>query len=570
MAVDVHKLQVRYNQLKSERSGWEAAYQQLAELFLPTRYRADSDTSAHRTPKINSRLVNSTGVLAMRTLAAGMQGGMTSPVRPWFRIVMRGYQDQAPAGLNEWLDEVTEAMRMVLGQSNFYNSVHSLYADLGTFGTGLLLELGDEDGVHFELIRAGEYVLDTNGRNEVDTFYRRIHMTAKQIVDRWPAKAPETIKNLAKLGQDGTKRFDVIHAVFPNKDLDPTARLGKNSKPFASVYFLLDGSENGQGHPTVLDEGGYDMFPAFAPRWDINGTDVYGRSPAMDVTPDTKMLQAMTSTLRRMQHKIADPPMLIDSSMQRYGVSFDPASQNFCDMATAAGSGGVVPIDQPAPAALQYTMQSVAEVEKIIYDGLYTDLFRMLIDDDRRNITATEIQAKQQEKMILIGPVVERLHKELLEPLIMRTFQLMQEWGAMPPPPEGFEGADLDVTFESVLAQAQKVTATSAIDQAVAFFGGAGQLFPEMLDVIDHDKLGRAYLDRIGVPADCIRDEDSVASLRQQRAEQQAQAQEAAAASQGAVDASNLANAAKAAGATPVGADGSTLMDTLLGGLGAV
>ena len=194
----------------------------------------------------------------------------------------------------------------------------------------------------------------------------------------------------------------------------------------------------------------------------------------------------------------------------------------------------------------------------------------MLIDDDRRNITATEIQAKQQEKMILIGPVVERLHKELLEPLIMRTFALMQEWGALPEPPEGLEGFDLDVTFESVLAQAQKVTATSSMDQAVAFFGGVGQMYPEVLDVLDHDKLGRNYLDRIGVPADCIRDEDGVEAIRQQRAEQQAQMQQQAAMSQGAVDASNMANAAKAAGATPVGADGSTLMDTLLGGLGAV
>lgn len=568
MAVDVNKLAVRYQQLKSERSGWDAAYHQLAELFLPTRWRSDSDTSAHRDPKINSRLVNSTGVLAMRTLAAGMQGGMTSPVRPWFRIVMRGNPDRQP-GLNEWLDDVTESMRMVLGQSNFYNSIHSLYADLGTFGTALLIETADEEGVHFHLVRAGEYVIDTNGKNEVDTFYRRLHMTARQIVDRWGDKAPANIRNVADMSQDSSVRFDVIHAVFPNKDLKPGSRMSAD-KPYKSVYYCLDGSTNGQGKPTILDEGGYDMFPAFAPRWDVNGSDVYGRAPSMDIAPDTKMLQAMTATLRRMQHKIADPPMLIDSSMKRFGVAFDPGAQNFVDLQTAAAGGAVAPIDQPAPAALQYTMQGIQDVEKIIYDGLYTDLFRMLIDDDRRNITATEIQAKQQEKMILIGPVVERLHKELLEPLIMRTFALMQEWGALPEPPEGLEGVDLDVTFESVLAQAQKVTATSSMDQAVAFFGGVGQMYPEVLDVLDHDALGRNYLERIGVPADCIRDEDGVEAIRQQRAEQQAQMQQQAAMSQGAVDASNMANAAKAAGATPVGADGSTLMDTLLGGLGAV
>ncbi|MBQ8172534.1 MAG: phage tail protein, partial [Mailhella sp.] len=46
------------------------------------------------------------------------------------------------------------------------------------------------------------------------------------------------------------------------------------------------------GGPAILSEGGYDMFPAFAPRWDVATGEVYGRSPAMDVAADCKMLQA--------------------------------------------------------------------------------------------------------------------------------------------------------------------------------------------------------------------------------------------------------------------------------------
>ena len=212
MAVNVNELQVRYEQLKKERAGWDTAWQGLAELFLPTRWRSDADSSAHQSPKINGRLVNSTGVLAMRTLAAGMQGGMTSPVRPWFRIILADRSQQAD-GLNAWLDEVTEAMQGVLHRSNFYNAIHGLYGDLGTFGTALLVETADEDGLHFHLVRAGEYVLDVDGRNEVDTFYRRINMTARQIVDRWGdgEKVPNAIRAAAKPGQGqaGTARFDI-------------------------------------------------------------------------------------------------------------------------------------------------------------------------------------------------------------------------------------------------------------------------------------------------------------------------------------------------------------------------
>lgn len=569
MAVDVNWLQRRYEALKNERSGWESAWQQLAELFAPGRWRSDADVTSHQRPDINGRLVNSAGVLAMRTLAAGMQGGMTSPVRPWFKLTLRGGGGEG--GANAWLDQVTQAMQMYLHQSNCYNSLHGLYADLATFGSGLLIEDADADGLHFHLVRAGEYVLDVDGQNAVDTFYRRISMTAKQMLDVFGEKVPESIRSRAESSFTGgsMERYDVIHAVFPRKDMKPGSPF-RDGKPYASVYWCQETARGGKC--CILSEGGYAQFPAFAPRWDMTGTDVYGRSPAMDVIPDCRMLQSMTATLRRMQHKMADPPMLADSTMKAYGVDLDAGALNFVSMATVGQNTKqpVLPIQQPEPTALQHTMQGIKEVEKIIYDGLYTDLFRMLIDDDRRQVTATEIQAKQQEKMILIGPVVERLQKELLEPLIMRTFQLMRDWNAMPEPPEGLDGAELDVQFESVLAQAQKLTATSSIDQGMTFIVNAAQANPDVLDVLDWDALSRSYLDRVGMPASCLRAEDEVAALRQQRAQAQQQAAEAQQAAEQAKVMQDMTGAAKNLGQTPTGADGQTLMGTLLGGLGAV
>lgn len=574
--MDIIQIQRRWQALKSERSGWDRSWASLAELFLPERWHADSDESSHPSPKLNSRLVNSAGVLAMRTLAAGMQGGMTSPVRPWFRLALKNRDAagqsrvQAGRGAGKWLDEVTEAMRAALHQSNFYNAVHGLYADLGTFGTGLLVETADADGLHFHLVRAGDYVLDVNGRGEVDTFFRRIGMTARQIVDLWGEgeNVPSAIREAAKAGgaQSGVTRFTVIHGVFPRSDLKPDVALGPQSKPFASVYFCEAG-----GRPSVLSEGGFDMFPAFAPRWDLSAGAVYGRSPAMDVTPDCKMLQAMTATLRRMQHKIADPPAVADASLRQYGVDLDPGSLTFVDMATLAQAGTpVTPIQQPEPAALSYTMQGIRDVEKLVAEGLYSDLFRMLLDDGRRQITATEIQARQQEKMILIGPVVERLHKELLEPLIIRTFGLMREWGALPEPPEELGAAELDVGFESVLAQAQKLSATSALEQGLAFMAQSAQVNPEVLDLMDFDAMGRAYMDRIGLPEACVRDERDIAAMRTQRAEERAAAQKQAEAQAASRQMADLSAAAKNLGQTPAGADGQTLMGTILGGLGAL
>lgn len=567
MPADIKRLAKRYRELRDERTGWDTAWKQLAELFLPCRWRDDADTLAHTSPKIDGRLVNSAGVLAMRTLAAGMQGGMTSPVRPWFRITLKDSQAGGP-GVNVWLDAVTQTMQTLFHQSNFYNAVHGLYADLGTFGTALLIETADTEGLCFHLVRAGEYVLDVNGKGEVDTFYRRISMTARQIADRWGdgENVPQSVKSAAK--GNSSARFNVIHAVYPREDRKVGEELGREAKPFASVYFC-EGLTGGEGRNAALSEGGFDMFPAFAPRWDVNGTDIYGRSPAMDVAPDCRMLQAMTATLREMQHKIADPPLVADASLKAFGVRLMPGGLTYID-STRVGVAPVSPIHQPEAQALNFIMQGIQNVEQVINNGLYADLFRMLIDDTRRQITATEIQAKQQEKMILVGPVVERLQKELLEPLIQRTFALARDWGALPEPPEGLEDAELDVSFESVLAQAQKMTATSALEQGLAFVANAAGVSPDILDTLNMDALGKSYLDRIGMPEACVRDDADIETIRRQRAQAQAKAQQQQEAMAQMQQITDATAAAKNLGQTPVGADGQTLMGTILGGMGAV
>ena len=560
--IDVAKLDARYEQLRTERSGWEPAWRDLAELFAPQRYRADSDTDAHKKPEINGALIDTVGVLGLRTLAAGLHGGMTSPVRPWFKLRL-AHPDEGgtSAGVNAWLDEVTERMRLMLHASNFYNAVHGLFMDLGAFGTALMIETADEEGLHFERVPCGTYVLDVNGKGSVDSFFRRVYLTGRQIADLWPDTAPE---NISRPGSEGT-RYEVIHGVYPRKDVAWGKKVGAKSKPFSSVYWIRG---QGSGKAAVLSEGGYDMFPAFAPRWDVTVTDVYGRSPAMDVLPDCRMAQAMKETLRRTQHKAADPPMFGDLTVKRFGIDLSPGGRTFGDMTATGGRPLLVPIQQPDSGAMQHGQMALQETEKTVEAGLYVDLFRMLLDDTRKQITATEIQARQAEKLLLIGPVVERLHTELLSPIIARTYNLMAEWNALPEPPRGMGSTALDVEFESVLAQAQKIAGTSSIEQALSFIANLSAVQPEAIDTLDVTATAHAYLDRIGVPQACIADEDAVKAKRQQRAEamqRQAAAEQMAQAGQAAQD---FTGAARNLGQTPAGAGGETLMQTLLGGMG--
>jgi len=573
MAANAQKLYQRYEELRLERSGFIDVWKEISRLFCPGRYRDDTSTDYHLTPySLDSRLVNSTGVLALRSLAAGMHGGMTSPVRPWFRLIAQN-TNELPEGVNRWLDMATQTLQSVLHQSNFYNAVHGLYADVGAFGTALMVETADASGIQFYLANPGEFVLDINSSGEVDTFYRRLYMTARQIVDKFPAaNIPDAVKNCAKDMRNAAARFDVIHAVYPRSDFKSTNRASATKateKPYASVYFLPGSSTSSYGglsglggNLSILEESGYNDFPGFAPRWEISGSDRYGLSPAMQVLPDVKMLQSITQTVRKSQHVLVDPPLVIDQSLRATGVRLVPGGLSYFD-STRTGTTPVAPIYQPNPQMVEAGLAIMREVEETVNSGMYVDLFRVFLDDQRLNLTATEVNARNSEKLVMLGPVVERLHKELLSPLVRRTLALCVEWGAIPP----LEGIDiaLDIKFESVLAQAQAYALTASIEQSVAFAANAVQLDPGAFDNIDLDAAIQNYASRAGAPTSILREPQAITQIREQRAQQQAQQEEIAMGQQALQEAALAGQAAESL--SKARTDNPSVLQNLLGGI---
>ena len=50
------------------------------------------------------------------------------------------------------------------------------------------------------------------------------------------------------------------------------------------------------------------------------------------------------------------------------------------------------------------------------------------------HMTATEVAERHEEKLLMLRPVLERLHGEILSPLIEITFARMVEAGIVPIP----------------------------------------------------------------------------------------------------------------------------------------
>ena len=137
----------------------------------------------------------------------------------------------------------------------------------------------------------------------------------------------------------------------------------------------------------------------------------------------------------------------------------------------------------------------------------------------------------------MLGPVLERLNNELLDPVIDRTFAIAQRAGIIPEPPPELQDVDLKVEYVSVLAQAQKAVSTASMESTAAFAINLAAANPDVVDKIDMDQMVDEYAKAKGTPPKTIRSDDDAADIREQRAQQMAQQmamEQAAAAAQSA------------------------------------
>jgi len=228
---------------------------------------------------------------------------------------------------------------------------------------------------------------------------------------------------------------------------------------------------------------------------------------------------------------MVNPPMTAPTSLRGKPSSVLPGQTTYVD--PLQGGQGFAPAYTVQP-RLNEMQMDIAEVQERIQRGFYADLFAMMINSDRRNITAHEIVVKQEEKLVLLGPVLQRLNTELLDPLLDDVFGFALEAGLLPEPPEAMEGTELKVEYISLLAQAQQAVAASALERTLGFAGNLVAVFPEVIDNLDADVAIRQYSEILGNTPDLVKDTNVVAQLRQQRVQQQQQQEAMAMASQGA------------------------------------
>jgi hypothetical protein len=531
----------RLADLKQERTSWVPHWREISTYLLPRNGRYILQ-DRNRGERKHNAIFDSTGGGALDTLAAGLMAGMTSPARPWLRFVTRDRALMKSQPVKIWLKECAEIVLLIFAKGNTYRALHQIYEEEAAFGTGATLVLDDFQNVmwHYPLT-VGEYCIAQNWRGEVDTLYRELEKPVGSIVREFGLEnCSSTVKGFYNDGNLDTW-IPLVHIIEPRADRDPSKRDAKNMA-WASCYYEAGTNRDDK----FLRESGYKEFPAFTPRWKVAGGDIYGNSPGMRALGDIKGLQQ--KQLRKAQgiDQLTRPATVLPGAMKNREIDGLPGGVSFMDGAMQAHNLYDVRID------LSHLTLDIQDVRQLIREAFFADLFLMISSADPR-MTATEVAARQEEKMLMLGPVIERNADELLNPLVRTTFHRAMEAGLLPPPPPEMHGQAFDVEYISVLAQAQRAISTNSIDRFVANMGQIAQLGkPGVLDRFDEDGWAEIYSDALGIDPELIVPGQTAALVRKQRAQAQAAAQQAQVNNMRADTAQKLANAPTAGGGSTV------------------
>jgi len=516
------RLDRRISQLKTERDrGWLPLWRDISDYIAPDMGRWNL-SDANEGKRRDQKIINSTSRAALKILASGMFSGMTSPSRPWFKLATPDAALMEFGPVKSWLHQAERVMQDVFARSNLYNVLPTLYGELGGFGIGAIACMPDDDEfVRFYNFTAGSYMAATSSRQQVDTLYREFRMTARQMEQQFGRDAmSQAAQSLLSSNPDAW--VDVCHAVEPNDKRD-SGRPDNRNMPFRSVYW-----EKGGDSDALLRQSGFQTSPIMVPRWDVNGENVYGHGPGSVALGDTKALQLMEKRKAQMLEKLVNPPMGAPASLRGQRASILPGDITYLDMTNVGQQ--FAPLHEINPSAYTALRGEIEAHEERINSAFFVDLFLMIssMDDVR---TATEIAARKEEKMLMLGPVLERMNDELLDPLIDRVFNLMIEqssprWSGLlpgkpllPPPPQELAGMDLNVEYVSILAQAQKALGVTGIERVVSFAGNLAGIYPDIVDKLNLDQAVDEYAGMSGVPPTIIRSDDEVGQIRKARAD---------------------------------------------------
>lgn len=517
------QLYQRLGELRTERSSWDPHWRELDEFIQPRSSRFLA-SDRNKGSKANQKILNNQATRSHTRLSSGLKSGLTSPAMPWLKLSTENPLLAQVYDVQVWLDDSTRRVLSAFARSNFYTQIDLVYESLGLYGYGAIgIYEDDADDIRCEFYPAGSFYLACSRGTRVDTFFRESQKKVVELVTEYGFDQCSAAVQSAYRSNNLDQLFDVVHVIEPNIGRIADSDLSKD-KAWRSYHF----EPSQVSADKFLRKSGFDEFPIMSPRWRQLGNEAYGRSPAMDALGDIKELQYQERKKKQAIAKQVEPPLQGPTALQNKRVSTVPGDITYLDR---NGGEGLRPVYE-VQFDLSGVRAEIAAIEGRIQETFYEDVFRAITNIQRGNMREIEVQERVQERMLQMGPILNRLNDELLDPAVDRVFNILARRGKLLPAPEELEGMELEVEYTSIMQQAQRQAGLSDLQTWLSFLGNVAGIYgPDALDVTTPDQVMDMAAEQLGVEKRLMTSADQRMAARQSRA-QQAQLQQLAALAQ--------------------------------------
>lgn len=408
--------------------------------------------------------------------------------------------------------------------ANFAANNQNIFHNLGAYGTANMFvdqAVNEADvplqALRYKSIPLGQMFLKENHQGLINGFCRWYRMTPCQAHDQFGDATPRLLMEQAQ--KYSQQPYDFLHRVCARDEYDPK-RMDSKGMPFASYHICLSTNE-------FIKESGYRQFPLACSRYIQRPDEVYGFSPAMQVLPSIKTLNAQKRDFLTQGHRAASPVYLTeDDGIINWNMR--PGAFNAGGMKDGKRTIDILPTGQ-----IQISEQMM-EAEKAIIDGAFlVDLFKILLADPKV-FSATQIVEMVSQRGILIAPVVGRQQSEYLGQMIMRELALLESMHVLPPLPGIIREArgTGQIIYTSPLARDMRANEVAGfnrtLETALAVTNATQD--PSPLDAFNFDKAIPAIAKINGMPESWQASDQEIAqkrAARQKAAQVQAQIQSA-------------------------------------------
>ncbi len=506
----------KLKQGQSARKNFESYWQTLHDYF----YVESEDINVTYSPGTElsfTQLYDATSLDTADVLASGFMNYLTPPTSKWFGLRPANPALAADKEVLDFLEDVAAQVNATLNGSNFYYEMHPAYKSSGVYGTSILMEEADtEDDVRFTNLPIKTVSIVEDARGRVAEFYIEFEYTAYQAATRWGKDklSKEMQEEVNK--RDPAKKHPFILFIGRRWRKDVTKE-DKMNMDIEAIWIDVKGK-------MIIEEGGFNEFPAFCHRFDKRPQIAWGFSPAMKALPMARLLNAIAKTNLRAMMKQTDPPVAIPHNAFLMPFNTNPRAINTYKKNVMDSGKDIFPFGNYGN--VDVGMLAIQHYAKQVKSLMFNDVF-LAFDDITKQMNNPEVMERINEKMSLLGPAVGRYTGDVLDPIVIRTIGILWRRGKLPKPPDAMrENPAYLIYYVSQLAQSQKRSEMNALATALNFTGQMIAYAPEAKDKINVDKTVDIIWDVTGAPIKILRSDNEVDAIRQNRAQEAAKQQE--------------------------------------------